>query len=281
MTSYKKQMLFCILLLLGTVAADGRRLEHRRYQQHRNRRHRTPLLRQVDTGTITGTAEDDDSGTGTDAGMDTVTGTATEADEESNSEFNRKSTETLIVLKPAHSGDSSRMFRGLFLQGLFGGTGGLAGLLGNGGNNGSGFSNVPYIIVNVPSNITNINQNSLNNTVGGTTTTTTTTAAPASRRQVIYQSIPFPDTTQYEQYEQRRSRPENQATPQNFILSPSNRLVPVYLPPEVQALMQSSFVPNGVKQPKRKQVKKKPNKYQNNVNRFSAFANNFRRIEFL
>ncbi|XP_018798556.1 PREDICTED: uncharacterized protein LOC108974907 [Bactrocera latifrons] len=275
MIACKKQMLFCILLLLGTFAADGRRLAHRRYQQHRNRRHRTPLLRQVDTGTITGTAEDDDGGTGTGTAMDTVTGTAAEADEEPNAALKRKSTETLIVLKPAQTGDSSRMFKGFFLKKLLGGSSdGTA-------NSGSGYSNMPYIIVNVPTNITNVNQNSLNNTVGATNATTTTTAAPASRRQVIFQPIPFPDTTQYEQYEQRRSRPENQATPQNFILSPSNRLVPVYLPPEVQALMQSSFVPNSVKQPKRKQLKKKVNKYQNNVNPFSAFGHNFRRIEFL
>lgn len=251
--------------------------ERRSYQQRNSHRHRTPLLRQVDTGTITGTAEDDDSGTGTGTGMDTVTGTEAEVDEEPNPELNTKSTEALIVLKPAQTGDSSRFFRGLFLQGLFGGAGGLAGLAGGGGSNGSGNSNIPYIIVNVPSNITNVNQNNLNNTGGGTTTTT---PAPGSRRQVIYQSIPFPDTTQV--YEQRRTtRPENQANAQNFILSPSNQLVPVYLPPEVQALMQSSVFPNAVEQPKRKQLKKKNNKHQNNINLFSAFANNFRRTQFL
>lgn len=242
--------------------------EHRSYQQRRSLKHETPLLRQVDTGTVTGTADDDVSGTGTGTGMDTATGTAAEPEEEPNPELDTKSTEALIILKPAQAGDSSRMFKGFFLKTLLGGGGG-----------GSGHANIPYIIVNVPNNITNINQNSLNNTVTATTTTTTTTPAPAARRQMFYQSIPFPESMQV--YEQRGSKPENQAHPQNFILSPSNQLVPVYLPPEVQALMQTSVSPYDVEQPKRRQLKPKNHKYQNNVNPFSAFANNFRRIQFL
>ncbi|XP_054087746.1 uncharacterized protein LOC128922146 [Zeugodacus cucurbitae] len=276
MISHKKPTLFCIILLLSTFVVDGRRLEQRSYQQRHTLRYHRPLLRQVETGTVTGIADEDDSGTGTGTGtgMDTATGTAAEAEEEPHPEMDTKASEALIVLKPAQTGDSSRMFKGFLLKALLGGAGG-------GNNGGSGYSNIPYIIVNVPNNITNINQNSLNNTAAAEPTTTTTTPAPpGGRRQVFYQAVPFPEPTQV--YEQRRSKPENQAHPQNFILSPSNQLVPVYLPPEVQALMQSSVVPYSDEQPNRGQLKKKKNhKLQTNVNPFSAFANNLRRIQFL
>ncbi|XP_054730563.1 uncharacterized protein LOC129239235 [Anastrepha obliqua] len=270
MIFYKKQILLRFFLTLSVFNADGRRIDQLSYKKTYN----FPLLRNMDYGTIIGTADDVDTGTGTgmniDAGTGTGTGTGTVTGTGSGTgsaidpdlENDTKPADSLVVIKPTQSKDSSRMFKGFLLRALLGPIS---------GGSGNGYSGTPYIILNIPNNITNINQNNLTNTA--TTTTTTTTAAPATR--ILYQPLPFSSP---QNYDQRGSDTENEELFQNFMLSPNNQLIPVYLPPGVETLIQDNVVRPGFGQRRRGQTNQNYNSKP--VNPFSAFTNNLKRIQY-
>ncbi|XP_067635578.1 uncharacterized protein [Eurosta solidaginis] len=265
-------ILFCLLCLLCIFAVDARRLKkYQRYKAPNNIERSVPLLRQANTeiSTENGTNDDDiAASTGTGTGTDMGPNTAPENNVSPNP------ADALVLINPTKADSTPRLLKGFLFHALMGSA------------NKGGQSSVPYIIVNVPNNITNINQNNLNNsrpvpiTAPITTPITTPITSPitvpaGTRRRVYYEPAPIPQNPQV--YHQRRSKPKAEEDyAQNFIRSPSNQLLPVFLPPEIQNLMTNRNVVR-----RRGGQRKRVQNQKQNLNLFAAFADSLRRIQYL